>query len=409
MTTAGYLPPWAVSDDDALDMLPKSGFIKEYVETVKDWTDCPIIYHVGSCLTYLGCLLGKCTLEVDLGKGRNYRIPIRSWACIIGDSGDRKSHAMHIGKTCMMRSQSDLFIPTDGSLEAWHDTVAEDLNPNILLYDELASLFDFSKRSYTIGAVSWMLSMWEGVDYIRTTKGKGRVTAYNPRLSVLGGIPPDTLASKTKKSDWRSGFLARWAFFPGRRTNYQRTPYEDKHKVDDSNRWCDHVPWRSHGVLSVHHLVSDRVHDWAYEHVELKREQVSSELFSALNRLQDLALMYAAMIEVSKQVTPVEQHLAVTQSSVDEAIKVIHILYTGLLGLFHTVSSNEDNREETDILEAIGQLGGSATITSIMEKTGLSRKRVRHALLLLHKDGEIIEESLKTPGRGRPFKLYRVT
>ena len=49
------LPEWAVPNEGASDLIPKSGFIHDYMTYMQKCTDAPLIYHYGVATSILSC------------------------------------------------------------------------------------------------------------------------------------------------------------------------------------------------------------------------------------------------------------------------------------------------------------------------------------------------------------------
>jgi len=362
------VPDWAIPDDIVADLVPDEGWLFDYLTSMTDVTDAPAIFHLGTGVTILAAAAANCDIIVEHGDGRVYEVSMQMWSCGVAPSGDRKSKAMEMGVRMLTRARAssdepDVLLPVDGSLEAWHDTMAEGTN-NVLLYrDEMAYLFDQSKRGYSEGTKSWLMTLYSGASHtrvIRPRQGEGnqvrRITIERPRLSILGGIPPDTFKDKTGRGDWKSGFLARMVFWPSSRQSYQPLPVTDHKAEMNLAKWLNRVPVRSRGKIVI---PADLVHiitTWIYDEVEAKRQTMPGEVFSHLVRYQDLGFRLAALYAMSRTTKPLAAAgavLRVQQEDMELARDTLQVLSGSAHKLFGMFQTSGDGEIEAEVLAAI--------------------------------------------------------
>ena len=408
------IPLWAIEDADALNLIPDTGFIKGYMEYLRTCTDAPVIYHYGTIMTVLSVACSGADIMCRYPKGSRY-LPTPIWSVLVGDSGSsRKSSSMSAGVDMLERAKSimpnpEVLLPADGSLEAWHDFLVE--NEQALLYrDELAVLFDQSKRNYSDGLKHWLMELYTGRPRTRVTlKGKatGKAsTIQRPRLGILGAIPPDTFSKKAQHSDWLSGFLARFTFWPGDREWWMRYPRADLKKETELVKWLNKVACKRTGYIEIGEEPNNRIADWVYQEVEKPRKHLSSEMYSHLVRYQDLALRLAAMHAVGR-CTSSKEVPTVTDEDIDIVLTALDLLKQSISVLFPLTQKNEETRIEDRIIELIGQKRKNPMKRTELQKRlpELSRAKLSKILKALTENGDI--KRVKLPQkRGRPAWGY---
>jgi hypothetical protein len=331
------------------------------------------------------------------------------WTAVIGESGDRKSTAMERAIGSLRQSDPLMLLPTDASQEGWHLALSE--QPVSLLYrDELSGLFDAAQRSYSQGLRSWLLETWAGADMIRKTLSRQETIVKRPRLSILGGIPPAVFSEKTTKSDWRSGFLARFIYFGGIRENWH--PAQGREQSGKYTNWLAKVALRSEGPIFVSLDAADPLFDWVYEQIEKQRGNHRPEVESALQRLQSVGYKLAAAYEMSLLDRPFglgtsEQRITVSQNSIETIIPILTMLKRTTEHLFNDTNTTQEVSDEHEILKLFSP-GVKLTRPQITPLVDLSSKRVNSLLTELVK-GDVLSLTIQqpTPGKaGRPFYVY---
>ena len=417
------IPVWSVLDTETSFLVPEEGWLADYMLYAGGSTDAPLIYHLGSALTALATAAANVTIVVRHHDGRVYELPMFLWSIIVGLSGDRKSRAMGLAKRLLERARAssdspDVLLPADGSLEAWHDFMAD--SNNVLLYrEELAFLLDQSRRGYSESTKSWLLTLHAGDSHtrvIRPKSGEGhevnRIVIERPRLSILGGIPPDTFRVKTGRGDWRSGFLARFTFWASQREHYEDFPATNQRTETELAKWLSRVAVLSRGAIVLSHEVAAPIADWIRKEVEANRRVLPDEVYSHLIRYQDLGYRIAALFALSRITRPLlgaTQQLQVQKRDVELALNVLNLLRRSTCLLFSAFSTSSEGEDENEVLNLLAHAPEPMTPVEVaLKMPSLSIARARRCLEELERAGAIIQCRKLGPGRGRKPTGYRV-
>lgn len=422
------LPGWAISDDEVQNFLPDNGFIRDYMDYMSSVTDAPMIYHLGSVLALLSMSCPYCDVKEVTADGDNIQ-PIILWIALIGYSGDRKSTAMDQARGLLERfrmttSEKQSTLIMDGSTEAWHDHLVK--NPNTLIYkDELSQVFDVRGRGYMAGVTGWLLELYSGNSRTRIVKKRRnegdeqskddevQKTIERPRVSILGGIPPETLTEKATSGDWSSGFLARFKFFCGMRESWKPTITKDQRVETELCKWLLKVPWRSRGVIKISKDQSDRLSEWIWQNVEIPRRQhaVPQNLISQLTRLQEFGARASALYAMSRQNSPQTADggvLLVDKSDIDRVLLLLDGLKRSSQVMFDETRSSVSFREEKSVYEWLVASPDGMSIKDLRERfPQMTYKQITAHLIGLTEQGVI--KKVKGPivsGTGRPPYVY---
>lgn len=405
------LPGWALSaqEVDTINLPP--GFLKDFIDYVNLCTDAPKSFALGTGLGILAVACGRCSLEVKSDKpGQEGNPPIRLWQALIGGSGQRKSKVMDLGIGLLEKTGSTFLLSDDGSVEAWHDTFAD--QPISLLHqDELSGLFDAQVRSYSKGLQSWLLSMWSGSTKSRSTKANGTIKVERPRLSILGAIPPDVFFKKTGSLDWKSGFLPRFLYWGGVReewsTNSVSAPLQENALAEHLRQVC----LNSDGSVIIPHKVSKTISEWFYENIELKSPDMIEDTYAGLLRLQEVGYVVAGLIALSRTVFPVTKNkdtwLTVTQSDADTTVQILELCKRTIESISKLANKDAQSVEEDSLLEFILCKPDGVTIQNVVDKIKISYKAARIRLMDLQLSGLLTSSNDPCVGRGRPVIRYK--
>jgi hypothetical protein len=400
---------WATPDEEAIELIPKEGILKDVLRELIESTDAPAIYHLAGVFTTAVAALSQCDLCVgDLA--RPQKVSMAMWSAVIGESGDRKSSALERSVYSFKQSMLDRMAPTDASVEAWHDSLS--IQPNSLYYrDELSGLFDAARRTYSPTFRSWLLETWTGNELVRKTITHKESIITRPRLSILGGIPPSVFAEKTTKGDWRSGFLARFIYWGGKRQRWN--PFPRGCESGKYTRWINSVAKQSSGIIWIPEKNAQPLVDWIHVNVELARGQHRPEIESTFQRLQETGYKLAAILEMSKYDRPVaigekKQILDVKIDSIVAMLPMLAMLKRTVEYVFADSSIEKETMEENRIIKLFGE-NESFTRREICEQTGLSARKVNSLVESLVTNDQLCVEkgSVTSLAGGRPSLRFK--
>jgi hypothetical protein len=259
----------------------------------------------------------------------------------------------------------------------------------------------------------WLLETWAGNTLIRKTITHKEVVITRPRLSILGGIPPSVFAEKTTKADWRSGFLARFIYWGGKRQKWNALPYGSE--SGKYTKWIDSVAKKSQGVIWLPEKNATVLFDWIYRNVELTRSQHKPEVESTFQRLQVTGYKLAAIHEMSKRDRPFaygtkEQQVEVTEASVAAILPILEMMKRTIENIFDDSIENKETADEKFIISLFTKnvcLGRR----DVSEITGLSARKVNSLLSALVENEQLVEgyTTATGSGAGRKRIVYRLS
>jgi len=433
--------PWAIFDDEALDLFPDCGFFREYINYAFNATDSPAIYHFGSAITAMGVALSNVDIRVETDRpGEYYFVPSQFWSVVVGQSTvSRKSEAMKITMRMLRRAmriddRKHFQIPSDGSVEAWTEHIMNAMGVGLLYRTEFASMLEQAGRSYSSGLKTWLLELWEGEEYVRKSLGRGEFIIDRPRISILGGVPPDTYKAKTHRGDWLSGFLARMVQWSGVRERRLRTPAFNDRKEMMLAQWVERNAVRSTGYIHIPKDLMILQDDWFVANIENKADTFHPEVLSCYNRYSPMIYRLAAYFAMAEQTRPISSTLenrmildpnaclVVQKQHMVRAIKVAQVLKEHLVHLFSDMLMTKENDEVRTITQYLGTCEEkTATLKEISSNSGVSMdyQALRRLLGSMVEEGDLtrikyvrlskfstLREKYKQ--KGQPPDLYKI-
>jgi hypothetical protein len=338
-------------------------------------------------------------------------VPLRLWQALIGHSGQRKSKVMDLGVGLLQRTGHSFLLPDDASVEAWHDTFAE--QPISLMHqEELSGLLEAQSRSYSMGLQSWMLKLWSGTPKDRKTKAGGSIVIERPRLNILGAIPPDVFFRKTKALDWRSGFLPRFLYWGGMREEWApvglSAPLAEKALAEQLR--CVH--FKSEGTIVIPAQVTLSLFKWFFDEIECKANAFLEDTYAGLLRLQEIGYVVAALIAMSRITKPVPanhtQRLVVCQSDMDATVNILRLCKRTIESISSRANQDVIAVNEDSIIQFVRSHSAGVTIENVVNELRLSYRQARAHLNDLSLNQLLTVSNAPSQGRGRPKSLYKI-
>lgn len=402
------LEPWHVEDNDVLPCVPKGGFLKEYLDYSDTTCDGPLWFQLGGALTVLSAVAGHSDAHIYVGHNRYGIQGLNLWSATVGLSGSRKSQAIKPAMEILRNISGETILATDGSPEAMHDGLEAQGGVGLLWRNEMLTLFNQARRSYSAGLPGWMLEGYEGGPQRRKTISGGVVNIPRVRLSVLGNIPPSVLQQETSRKDWRSGFLPRFLFWGARIQEYMKGASVDlKEQQRLGDRLSKYILGRRLQVV-INETIADMMSEWCHAEIDLKSGMYPDELYAALIRLQSKGNQLAALYTLARLDFEAKDGTAIECEEEDmlHALRIIRRMKVSTVELFARVGGTDEATMEHTILACVKEHPGCTT-TMVASMAGISIKLARSILLTLCQNGIIREEAMKfKPGKGRSTVTY---
>jgi predicted ArsR family transcriptional regulator len=272
----------------------------------------------------------------------------------------------------------------------------------------MGHLIDQSKRTYSNTLTNWLLRAYKGGPLTRSTIKGGTKTIKRVSVNLLTGVPPDVLAKKTNKDDWRSGFLPRFTFWAATRERYVAQPIRDEEREEYFADWLFRVCWNSKPRAIFSPQAVDKINQWFYDEIEARRSEYPDDIFSLLRRFQDHVILYAALLTVSYESDTLRDMLEVQSAEVERAIQIGTHLKNSVISIFETVTADIEAHIEDEILQYIRE-NPHCSLRPISKAIGLSMSRTSTLLQKITNEYNNITVNWVSLGKGHPTKMYSLT
>lgn len=197
-----------ITEKQVFAALPKSGFLRAYVEWASQWIEANASFQVATALSLLAQSVPTTMFFPGIPKLR-----ANFFALLVGpSSASGKTRSIEAAKSVLQDSIPSAEMTQPGSPQACLDALNG--NPQILFYDEFGS-FLRSTEVGQLGPLKLVLTdLYDcgkaGRHIIGSAGRKAKPPEPNPRLSVLAGVAPGLLEDHTDQTDWSEGFLGRF-------------------------------------------------------------------------------------------------------------------------------------------------------------------------------------------------------
>lgn len=230
-----------------------SCFLRAYERSMSDYTDAAPIFHTASAVTVFGALLTRYKYRVVLEGG----VPPRwsnLWTVIVAGSGQRKSTAVRMAEEVLMRVDSSLLAPSDGSPEGFLSHMSrrhrESTNNSSTFFvsPEFSMMLMQFQRSYSSVMKPLLMDLYDVPPIFKRNLAKSSFEIPQPRVSILGAIATELMPSLTTQDDWLGGFFSRCMLITGepvKKMKFAKTPPDEVYKEHADALFECLKAWRS--------------------------------------------------------------------------------------------------------------------------------------------------------------------
>ena len=231
-----------------------SHFLARYQAEMHKYTDAPDIFHQAIAYGVMGSLLTRYLYRAVLEGG----VPPRwtnLWVLLVGDSADsRKSTCVSMGNEVLMRVDSSMVAPSDGSPEGFlshlikQHKAQKNNAATVLVSSEFSTLLTLFDRSYAASFKPLLLDFYDVPPLWKKALTRNEFEIPQPRVSLVGGIAIELLPRLSKQEDWLGGFFSRCLLVHGQRTRHEKRSATPPDSLFDSladSLWSCLKLWRA--------------------------------------------------------------------------------------------------------------------------------------------------------------------
>lgn len=208
------------------------GFLRRYEREMSKYTDAPEQFHRASAYAIYGALLSRSGNRLRIAAGPEPLWP-NLWMVLCGGSAQsRKSTSIHFAQSVALTIDKQIIAPDSFTPEGFASYLFQRQNDRqtvnggpaaLLTLTEMSQFLLETQRQYAAANKSMLMSMYD-VKTFRRQLSKSTLEVKLPRVSLLGGIAPELLASHTDTADWQGGFMSRTMLIHGVRNRVLEDP-----------------------------------------------------------------------------------------------------------------------------------------------------------------------------------------
>lgn len=378
-----------ITEKDAAEAVPKSGFVNAYMKFALKQTTAPLGYHLAMGLSLLGV-----TTPMTYGTSYAGDLYGNLFTLLVGKSGDaQKSSALGVAKKVLYAAQEHLPLPLlgkqPGSPEGLVDALVAQPR-QVIYYSEFGAFLAKAQRkgTYFEPIKAYYTDLWDCQPVDRLKANNVSISQPNPRLSLAAGVSLSYLEDNTTAADWAGGFMGRWAIIYAERERTVSYPKNDWSPIPGlAAQLVERAKLEEAGAcLGLSPQAYKKWDNWF--HYNDKRH-VPDMIAGVKTRVPTLAmkaaLLYAWDFGEPMQGEPwyLEEH------HVEYGIRFAELHLKSILGLTAYFAEHGDAQIRRTVLEAI-PVGGVKTLGEILLRTKLKKRTVIEVL-----DGLTVEGTVK--------------
>jgi hypothetical protein len=198
-----------ITEKQVFDALPKSGFLKSYVEWATPQLGANAGFHMACGLALLAQ-----SAPPELGFPGELPTPANLFVMLVGpSSASYKTRSMRFAQGVLDDALPDRTMMRPGSPEACLDSLKS--GPQIIVYDEFGAFLQTTGMGQLAPLRMVLTDLYDcgrhvGRNLVRRKDRETPKEIPDSRLSVLGGVTPGLLETYTTDVDWVDGFLGRF-------------------------------------------------------------------------------------------------------------------------------------------------------------------------------------------------------
>ena len=374
-----------IKEREVMDALPRSGFVRDYVDYAMSCTDSNNSYHLAAALTAI-------TQTTPLSYAVPFASPIHSnlYTMIVGDSSkSRKTTAMNILQNIMREALPGSIGEMPGSQEGLNEQLRSQQR-QLVLYTEFGEFLSKAEQGYMMPLKTSLTSLWDCTPIGRSLANSRRGAVTDPRLSLFCGVATSLLERHTDQADWTGGFIARFLTFhaePERAFNSMPIPNAALRAslVNQLAAMADPtvVPGVCKWLDSAGKQIWD---DWMNELRPLQKS-ASPRAQAACSRVSSMVCKIALLLCWDSGIARMGGQFHIGLHELECALKIGNLHVKSVLELGEMVTGNKDMRDRATVLRAIGT--GTMPMGLIVRRSEMLKKRAKEILETLIEERSI--------------------
>lgn len=372
-----------MTEIEAAAVVPKNGWLRQYVLHAINQTTAPLVYHLGVGITVLGA---TCPLAYGMPYAGTLRA--NNFCLLVGRSGeDQKSSALAVGKELLDDAAPPLIGDFPGSPEGLLDSLQRRPSQFVPI-SEFGKFLSSAQRGYFEPIKTLLADIWDSHATQRTKANNKIVRVDNPRLSIGAACSIPYLEKHTLAEDWTGGFMGRWLVLYGQRERTEADPVGDKthfawlskelqtRATTSTAGWC----------MGLDDQAKVMWEDWYYN---VTNRQLPDNIIGIRSRAPSMArkigLVYGWDFGPAMNGQPWKMGIDV----LEPALQLTELHIKSLVHLSDVIAEHPDARLRRDVMQAIYSHRGVATLGEIISVLKMRKRPITEMLDSLTEEGRV--------------------
>ena len=205
----------ALVESELKQAIPQSGIIADYMQYVTPLTEAPYQFHLMGGLMAISTILSN-HVFIPFGEKKIYP---NLYVILVGASStSRKSTSLDYSIGLISDIAEECIFPNEITPEAFKEELSNHAQ-GIFKVSEFGSLLAQFEKEYMRGMKEFLTDIFDcPVKYERKLRGN-KFVINNPCINIFGASDVTWISDKFKEKDIRGGFLPRFIFFIGEKSD----------------------------------------------------------------------------------------------------------------------------------------------------------------------------------------------
>jgi hypothetical protein len=373
----------AVTEQEAVNVLPPPGFVRYYVQYGFQQTAAPLIYHYGVALAIL-------SVTCPATFGMHYAGPLHpnSYVLLVGRSGeDNKSTALNLGRRLLDKALPGFTGSEPGSPEGMLESLQQKPT-QVLALSEFGKFLASAQRGYFEPIKAMLADAWDAHTMERRKAKQVTVRVEDPRLSIMAACSVPYLEKHTLAEDWTGGFMGRWIVFYGRRERSHAVPRQNLQLVPTLVQYlqtCAGTPT----IGPCQGFDPGAQAHWTQWYNQLMQRPLPSNVIGIRARAPTMALKIAMLYAWDFGTARSGQPWQIDTNVLAPAIALTELHIKSLVSLSRVIAEHPDARLRRSVLHCLEERQGSATLGAILDDLKMRKRPVVEILDALLESGRV--------------------
>jgi hypothetical protein len=390
------------------DLIPHESFLYHFVKYCNNMTDAPDSFGYATGLVILSTVVQRNIFIFWTGR----KLYANLYVLLIAKSGGRKGTTLGLAKQLLNKLEENntdnfLVFPDDITPESLF-SLTQNQTHGTFFHGEFGGFLKGLDRSYNKGLKELLTDIFDNFSHKKFIKGKegtGEMfELVEPAINILGASTVAWLSENLKESDFKSGFMQRFVFFPGELDKKEiALPVKSITSINDDiidNLYS--MLSEISGISGEIVLSKDAIQAYEsfyYSDEEFKKRQ--SEVYGSFH-----TRLYTFVIKLSMLYCAMRMDKTISKEDIEYGIKAKLLVETQLYSVFDRLLSNDVQDRLEKIKNIIAENGGIIDRSKLLRYSHMLAKDFDNYIMTLEENGTIFKKTETKTNKTKPTIHY---